>query len=140
MCEVVLYFVHDDLGHVRIGSTSSLSARLNNIRPGNPYRLELACVVWISNGRAGDVEMKIHGLLVDCRVRGKWYRRDGLDYVELVYRAAGMVEADRLEQNSRATVHAREGGGVRMLVDVMMEELGDMRECVVERIEFPVGN
>ena len=68
----VLTYVIEVVGHrlVKVGKTTNLMNRLNNIQSANPYEIRLVARI------RGDVEAEIHSALRDKCVRGEWFRYD----------------------------------------------------------------
>ena len=80
----MVYFITDDHGHTKIGCTDqSIEKRVKELQTGNPYtlrverliQLKFKSSIWISSH---SVEQRLHLYFDDCRIRGEWFRTEGL--------------------------------------------------------------
>lgn len=66
----VVYFVQVEDGPIKIGTTTNLPGRLDELQVAQPQRLDLLAVV--PGGRAE--ESGLHKLFEADRIRGEWFR------------------------------------------------------------------
>ncbi|QNJ56138.1 G-I-Y Y-I-G endonuclease [Mycobacterium phage Heath] len=65
-----VYFIADELGHVKIGTSKAPLARLEELQAGNPTRLRL--VQSFPGGH--DVELELHRHYATYRMHGEWFK------------------------------------------------------------------
>lgn len=75
-----LYLIRmKDTDLVKIGRTSNVKNRLDDLNIGNPYELELLYTVKMFN--YGKLEQRTHKFVDDKRVKGEWFKLND-DYIE----------------------------------------------------------
>ena len=77
----MVYFITDNNGFTKIGSTDyEVEKRLKELQCGNPRQLEVVKTIECYNQRLSslDVERCLHQYFDYCRVRGEWFKTEGL--------------------------------------------------------------
>lgn len=67
---MIVYVVTDDRGHLKIGVTRDIRARLVGIQSGNPYPLRL--LMWQEVRHAVELDQKILQAVKTYRMSGEW--------------------------------------------------------------------
>lgn len=80
-------------GIVKIGSTSCVPTRLNDLQCGNPFELQLFAAVSIYEGNPLLVEMAAHKLALPALIRGEWFELETDDALKIVMKAARNLKA-----------------------------------------------
>lgn len=83
----------EESGVVKIGSASSVAARLRELQCGNPFELRCLGAVSIYEGNPVHVEMAAHRLAAEQRIRGEWFLLEAEDAIRTILKAARNLKA-----------------------------------------------
>ena len=69
-----IYFIKDNLGHIKIGVAQNVKTRLSSLQTANPMQLELYQVFKVENiNVAHRIEQRLHSHFRDYRIKGEWF-------------------------------------------------------------------
>lgn len=62
--------------HCKVGITSDVNKRIQQLQAGNPYQITLAFCMRLDDGRAFNAEQSFIASFKTCRIRGEWFETD----------------------------------------------------------------
>ena len=77
-----VYLISDGMGHIKIGSSTDLKARLKQLQTGNAYNLKVVKIFSVMRGWDTDLEFALHDRYAEYRIYN-----DNLDHGEWFYDA-----------------------------------------------------
>lgn len=66
-----------DMQYIKIGSSRSFKQRLSNIQSGCPFDVTL--LLSMRTPKHKEIELFLHKTMIDCRLRGEWFKPSGAD-------------------------------------------------------------
>lgn len=85
-----VYFVRDNLGHIKIGISNDVRARIWSLQTANPMKLEYFYSILVEGEVAArTLEKKIHSKFSHVRLQGEWFEEKEViewvskDFVEI---------------------------------------------------------
>lgn len=78
-----VYFIRDTLGHMKIGMSDDVRARIRELQVGNPMKLDyFYCMLIEGKDNARKLEKWLHKKFSHVRLQGEWF--DEAEIVEWV--------------------------------------------------------
>ena len=72
-----VYFIRDNLGHIKIGLEKDVNKRKKELQTANPCELEVFCVLHVPKYfDAQRIEHELHEKFSNIRMAGEWFLED----------------------------------------------------------------
>jgi len=79
---VMIYFIRNDQGHIKIGRTTDIDKRLATLQTGNSTELSIKYVIEVNEHASFEMEKLLHGMGVIYHIKGEWFKPEVVDHIK----------------------------------------------------------
>lgn len=74
-----VYFISDNLGHIKIGIAKDPSERKKDLQTANPMKLQIIFLMHVNDyNHARILEKELHEKFKKDRLQGEWFKEDAI--------------------------------------------------------------
>lgn len=98
-----IYFIRDELGHIKIGIAKNIKKRFDTIQTYNPMRLEVYRTLEIENMQiASKLEKILHTKFKEYRLQGEWFEEGPI--IKFLNQSSFMIGEYEFESSSKENI------------------------------------